>query len=53
MLYLWSFCAVSFFELGKKSKVTFMVIIVFSNHEYLIWPLTGYFEDPSCVLEVR
>lgn len=40
MLYLWNF---SFFELGKKSKVTFMVKIVFSNYECLIWPLISYF----------
>lgn len=39
VVYLQSFCALSFLELGKRSKETFMVKILFSNQEYLIWPM--------------
>lgn len=42
-MYLWGFCALSFFELGKKSKVTFMVKTGFSNRDCLIWPHFAYF----------
>ena len=39
VLYLWSISVLNLIELGKRSKVTFMVKISFSNHEYVFWPV--------------